>query len=100
MATQTRTLGSLFDGAGNAAVLSYDYDDATLRVSRIRCVNGLSVPVFASLTRLSDGRMYGPATCAAETTITPAIPAGAANRLPLTLLAKGTLDGADVQFWT
>ena len=100
MATQTKTIGNLSDGLGHTAVLSYDYDDVSLTLLVARVVNGLSAPVNVSLKRTSDGRLYGPFTCAANQTTTQNLPASGANKLGLTLLPNGKLDGAEIQFWS
>lgn len=100
MATQTKTIGMLSDSAGNHATLSYDYDDVSVTLLLARVINGLAVPVFVSLTRTSDGKLYGPFTCAATQTTMQSLPASGANRLGLTLRSDGKLDGADVSFWS
>lgn len=100
MATQTKWLGSLIDDETHLARLGYDYDDVSLEIQTIRLENGLTHSVFASLTRTSDARVYGPVTVQAGQTIAQAMPNGAQNRLKLTLRPDGRLDGAEVQFWS
>jgi len=80
MAIQTHTLAEL---GGGAVRLEYDYNDVTLRVASLRCINGSTEPAHGVLERQSDGLTIGgrSLTGARQTPV----PTGDANRFQLTM---------------
>lgn len=68
-----------------------DYDDANLRVSRVRVVNDSDAAAHVTAVRLSDGLSYSQRFSARSTTFRN-IPTGQADRLQFTL-NDGRLDG-------
>lgn len=85
MATVTKNL-AIFDG-GNV-IFELDYDDVVLRLLAIRCINGSNQPAFGRATALANGRTYS-RTFDANQTTEQAIPTNAANRLDITIDARG-----------
>lgn len=91
MAIRTLTVGKW---AAGAVRLDVDYDDATRRMSAVRLVNALDVPVRVQLVRQSDGRAVGGDLQPGARTV--ALPSSGANRLFLAAL-DGRLEGVDWQ---
>ena len=98
MAIQTRIVGSVSDAVGEA-IFSYAYDDVGLFLTSATLENNSGHTANLTLTRTSDGRIYGPFTVAAGETVTQNIPTNGQNSFGLTLLPSGRLDGCDIQFW-
>lgn len=97
MAIQTVILGILSDQSGGQATLSFDYDDVTLLMSAIRLDNKSSRSVFVSATSTTNGKVYS-ATVAPGQLGSISISSTQANRLQLTVIPPGKLDGVEYQF--
>jgi hypothetical protein len=93
VATQTKTLNG-WEGCR----FEIDYDDATLYLTALRCVNMTAFPAYGTATQVLSGRTRT-ATFPANQTTTISIPTGGAQRLQLQLDGRGRLDGVDYSFW-
>src|SRR5688572_33504784 len=97
MAILTRDEGSWTHPAGGAVSLSYDYDDALLRLTRVVLTS--TVPVDAptpNIGRLTARRADGTGQtytldCPPQQTVEQAIPGNAATRLGVTVTASGKI---------
>jgi hypothetical protein len=95
MAIQTRDDGAVANGT---IVFQYDYDDVSLRIVAIRCINGSAAPAWGRATQINaDGtlntsRTYATTFPANQTTVIN-VPTGASQRLQLFVNATGKLDG-------
>lgn len=76
-------------------VFEYDYDDSTLFVTAVRCLNQTDQPAYASATDLTRNRTYE-REWPAQATTEQAIPTGAAQRLVLTVSPSGRFDNLSV----
>lgn len=85
MATVTREVGGF---EGGLIVWQYDYDDQTLYVLTIRCLNQTDSTAWASATDTIRDRTYE-RTWPAQATTEQAIPTGQANRLELVVGPRG-----------
>ena len=93
MATVTKLEAEYADGLVR---FEYDYDDATLRLTALRCVNNTSQAAYGKATQTSNGRTHE-RTFGADQTTAVAIPTGAAQRLQLVLGSNGKLDGVSIE---
>lgn len=89
MATVTKVFAEHGDGLVR---FEYDYDDTTLRVLAVRCINNSLQPAWAK-AELMDGTRSRERTFAPDQTTEVAIPTSVAQRLTLFVNAKGFLDG-------
>src|SRR6266540_544397 len=102
MAVITKDVGTFwaYDAGGNVTgsfKAQYDYDDAlNNRLLTARAINTTDQPGSVTLVRLSDGRVYGPYVIPAQTTVGQPISTNVQNRLELTVLPSGKLNGCDV----
>lgn len=97
MATQTYTYAMITDAAGDTCTVQVDYDDVTLVGQLVRVINNTPLAAVASLTRTSDGHLYGGVQFPANSTTTIPLPISGASRMIFTL-NRGRLDGADLAF--
>lgn len=93
MAVVTKQLAA-FDN-GNV-VLEFDYDDATLLLRAVRCINNSAQPCAYSATHLATGRSAS-GTFAAGRTASITIPTNAAARMQITIDSRGRVDGVEYQ---
>lgn len=93
MATQTRVLAETGDGAR----LEIDYDDVTLYLTAVRCVNPTGRTVNVTLVQLSNGRTRSRAFGAGTTALS--IGTGAAQRIAMQLGTADKLDGVNWSIW-
>lgn len=96
MATQTKVLASGSDADGGVATLEVDYDDATLRLIAVRCVNQTAGTVYAALVQTSNGRLVDHVFPVGTTTIT--IPNNAAQKVLFSSVVRNRLDGVELTF--
>lgn len=94
MATQTVTLATVSDAAGNQATLAIDYDSVSLLVSAVHLTNPTTQPLFAQATGTANSKVYS-TTVAAGGSQTLTIGNGKANQLQLTVTPSGKLDGVE-----
>lgn len=93
MAIVTKQL-AMFDN-GNVT-LEIDYDDATLLLRAVRCVNNSAQPCAYRATHLATGRNVS-GSFAAGRTVSVNIPTNAAARMQITIDARGRVDGVEYQ---
>lgn len=104
MATQTRVEGEWGHPSGGQVVLSYDWDDALLRLLRV--VMTSTIPVDASQPntgRIDARRANGTGQayfleCSPGQTVEQNIPGNTATRLGVTVTPSGKLDGVAWSF--
>ena len=97
MAIVTKTVASYDDGRVQLQIL---YDDATLRITAVRCINDSAFPVYAEAVQdfepdaqSKKGRKYG-ATFQAGTTTEIAVPTAQNVKLQYTIdPVLDTVDG-------
>lgn len=96
MSTVTKNIADFIEpGTANHCVFQYDYDDGTLRVLAFRCINDTGLPAYGWVARANNFNVNYSATFPANTTTEYPVGQGAANRLQLTLLPNGKLDGVE-----
>jgi hypothetical protein len=95
MAIVTKNLAILFDN-GNTATVELDYDDGTMTLVTVRCRNQTARAVVVSGVATATGRSFSQ-TFAANQTSTQSIPQNQANKLDVTIDARGRLDGIEYQ---
>lgn len=91
MAILTKTLGSFENGA---CVWTISYDDVALVLTNVSCTNNSSAPSRGTATVQANGRTFS-ALVAIGGTLNQNIPTNQANRLDLTIDARGRPDGID-----
>lgn len=96
MAIVTYTISTISDTDGTQCTWQYDYDDATLRISAFRCINGTIKLGVGALIRQTDRLLYSQSFPPDTSFIS--IPTTPAARLQLIQLRPGRLDGVDVSF--
>jgi hypothetical protein len=97
MAIITRTVASAQAPDGQTVTFQYDYDDATLLIRTIRCINPSSSAAYSRATLLSANRTYEKTWQPGQPGNTEeiSIPTGQASNLQLFVNANGKLDGVD-----
>jgi hypothetical protein len=95
MAIATKNLAILFDN-GSTATVELDYDDVALTLVTVRCINQTARAVVVSGVATATGRSFS-RTFAAFQTNTQSIPQNQANKLDITIDARGRLDGIEYQ---
>ena len=90
MAVVRKQLAYMDDGA---LIVAFDYDDVDLRIISIHVENNSARTYVVSATAVGTGRNY--TLEIAPGTIDQSIPAGAANRLGLSVTPSGKLDGVE-----
>lgn len=96
MATQTKKLASFQD---ESIVFEIEYDDVTLRISALRCINNSGQAGYGELIRQSDGLVYGQRFGAGTTFIQ--IPTNSqASRMTFFFSPThpGSIDGIEARF--
>lgn len=76
MAEQTKVLGSFENGL---VEFSIDYDDVTLIITAVRCINASTQSAWVKATHLETGRTYE--RVCAPGTIVVAVPTNPAKRM-------------------
>lgn len=94
MAVVTRDVNGGTAADNTTWVVQYDYDDATLTITKARCVNNTPDQKTVAATLTSNGRTYSMA-CDPHATTEVNVPTGAAVRLQLFVDGRGRLDGVD-----
>lgn len=89
MATVNRVLGEWCTGQ---VVWSYDYNDQSMRLSALHCVNNSDRVTTLKATSNSTGAVVN-FTCQAHSTLDQNIPAGQAANFGVVLDARGRIDG-------
>jgi len=98
MAIQTKVLGTAYEPEGFAR-LEVDYDDNQLRLRVARIVNTHpTLTARATATAVSDPTRSYTLNGLPNQTTSVNIPTGPANRLDITIDARGRLDGVEYQF--
>lgn len=77
------------------AVVYMEYDDISMRVSAIVCVNNLPNPVYAALIRNSDRRIYTQNFPPGTTTLS--IPTQGQGRVEIVNLGRGHWGNISIQ---
>lgn len=100
MAIVTKVLGTVGDAQvpPHQAELSIDYDNALLRLTLVRIVNDTNQVAQVTGTATADPTRTFTMQCPAGQTATQNIPTGQANRLNITIDARGRVDGVEYHF--
>lgn len=91
MATVTH---NLLVSDGGLFTVDFDYDDVTMRIISIAVVNNTDRTITVTATSTSNGRNYTLPFVPGSNEVFN-IPAGAANRLDLSVTPSGKLDGVE-----
>jgi hypothetical protein len=92
MANITKELASFENGN---CVWTITYDDVSLLLTNISCTNNSSAPTRGTATVQKNGRTVSALVNANGDTLNRNIPTNQANRLELTVDARGRPDGID-----
>lgn len=96
MAIVNHTVASMVDDvSGLTAVVSVDYDNVALRITALRVDNPTSRAVSATARRVSNGRIYNSEFPAGQNTFISIPTSPPADRLAITIDARGRLDGVE-----
>lgn len=97
MAIVTKRLGSWEDGQ---VVWELDWDDATLKLRELRCLNTSPFVAVAECWSIADPTFRHVITVRPETSpFSQNIPAGVANRYDIGIDARGRLSGVDYRYY-
>lgn len=91
MATVTKNLAYF---AGTSVEFQIDYDNASLLLLAVRCINNSAEAAYGKARHLGTGRVYDSYFPANQTTFLP-IPTGPQTRMQVTVDARGRVDGVD-----
>lgn len=94
MAIQTVLLDVRTDANGNTSRWSYQWNDASFRLTQISCVNQSMYNSRFVATSQTTGDVIT-FSCSAGSTFSQAIPPGQANQFGLSLDARGRVNGVD-----
>lgn len=97
MATVTRQIGGDGDPARGYVFWEIDFDDAKLLLTAVRCRNESSEATYGSVTQISNGRTYG-MRFPPNSTTNIAIPTGQAQKIDISIMPSGKLDGVHYSF--
>lgn len=91
MATVTRNLAYFGE---SVVIFEIDYNDVSLLLLAVRCINNSAEPAYGKAYHLATGRMYDSYFPANQTTFLP-IPTGPQTRMQVSVDARGRVDGVD-----
>jgi hypothetical protein len=96
MAIQTRTLGSVSDAQvpPRSCSVTYSYDDAALVLTAVDVTNDTNQTVHIDATATATGRNVS-VNVAAGQTLHQNVPTNQANKLAITIDARGRMDGVE-----
>lgn len=99
MAIRTRNVASFGDPAASTGQCTweYDYDDAALRLTALRCTNASTYPSRGTVTVEKNGRTFT-RLVAAGGSLNVSIPTGPQVRLEITVDQFGRVNGLDHRF--
>lgn len=97
MAIVTLEKGRLVEDAGSA-ILEIDYDDATMLLRVVRVINEHPTQAARVAVQRTDGSRRVTRDAPPNQTTSQTIPTTQANRLQLTVLPNGRIDGVSYEF--
>ena len=89
MAIVTQQVAAFTETPSSVCILQYDYDDVSLLVTAVRCINPTSQPLYAWVARLSNYNVNYESTFPAGQTTEFPVGNGANNRLQLSIEERG-----------